>query len=591
MILPGDSVVEGAEPLMDETPPKSDEDGQLPTGGAFRVLALISVLLLAFFLRAPHAGAGFPYLHHWNEPESAVTALGMMTTGDLNPHFFNYGTLPIYLNLGVDVLNYFRLMGKPAVAESHLSSLTEIDFSLDGKKRWVISHPSFYHWNRLLSVLFGVATVLSVYFLGSALLGPVQGLLAAMWLAVVPFHIMHSVRITPDVVVTFLTVNIVLFSVLFVTRERLSDLATAFAFAGLACATKYNTATMMILPLALLAWSAFRKPPRTSLWQSVLLLLLPGIVFLVAMPYALLDLPAFLSGAGAEVRHYRVDGHGPLTIEPGWQQIRFQAAEFWRKAGPLACILALAGLAPVWKRRKFLWALLAPAAYFLFMIQMRINSHRNFLVLYPYLAILVAFGIVFVHRISQDRESGRWPVRWLGAALGVVVLGIPAWQSVSSAVTVGKQIETRSEAVLKINQARASGFKKVVIASELGIHPLDLRKLELPYQLVSTAKFRRLMLGSPRTLFVMPERVDFADGYSTRGRVQLAAALDRLKQELPEERIVERIGGEADRSAHHTGDPPFPLPGVTRLEFYSVNPIVLLVSGGESPARSDGPSS
>ncbi|MCP4200779.1 MAG: glycosyltransferase family 39 protein [bacterium] len=597
-MLPSESVVEGAEPLKGGADPNRDREGEQSGGRTWRVLALASVLLLAFLLRAPFAGAGLPYLHHWNEPESASTALRMMTSGDLNPHFFNYGTLPIYLNLGVDVLNYFRLMGKPADAESHLSSLNEIEFSLDGKKRWMVSHPSFYHWNRLVSVLFGVATVLSVYFLGSALAGPVQGHLAALWLAVVPFHIMHSARITPDDAVTFLTLNVVLCSVLFVKRERLSDLAMAFVFAGLACATKYNVATMMVLPLALLAWSAFGKRPRTSPWQSALLLLLPGVVFLLAMPYALLDLPAFLSGAGAEVRHYRVDGHGPLTIEPGWQQIRFQAAELWRKAGP-GCLLALAGLAPIWKRKAVLWALVAPAAYFLFMIQMRVDSHRNFLVLYPYFAILLGFGIVFLHRLCQDGDGGRWrsrwlmrwPMRWLAVALAVVALALPAWQSISAAVTLSRQIETRSEAVLKINRAKVDGFERAVVAVELGVHPLDLKKLELPYELVSTTKFRSLMPRAPRTLFVMPESVDFAESYSTKGRVQLAAALDRLKRELPEERIVERIGGEADRSVHRTGEPVFQLSGVTRLDFYSVNPVILLVSGGGDPARPDAPSS
>ena len=552
--------------------------GHLETGRALRIAALTGVLILAFVLRLPFTGAGLPYLHHWNEAESANTALKMLRTGDLNQHIFSYGSLPIYLNLGVDVLNYFRLMGK-SVEESHLESLDDIQASMASKERWSVSHPSFYQANRLLSVVFGVATVLTVYFLGATLAGPAVGLIAAFWLAVEPFHIENSTRTTPDGLVTLLTLSMVLFSMRFVHRDRLADLATAFALAGLAGATKYNAAVMLVLPVALLAWTALTKPSRISPWQGALMLLLPGLTFLAAMPYALLDLPSFLRGAGGEVRHYKVLGHGPMTIEPGWEQIRFQTIHFWRNLGPLAFILGLAGAASAWRKKPFLWLLLAPAVYCLFMIQMRANFHRNFLALYPYLAIAIALGIVLVHKIAQERANGRWQIRWLGVALGALVLILPAWRSISAAQTAKRQLETRTETVLRINELRDSGFAQAVIAAELKIHPHDLKKLEVPYRLVPTNKMRALIDSSPGTVFAIPEDLEYSEEYKTAGMVRLDEIHHRFKASIPAERILARIGGEASRSAHHTGDPPFPLPGATRLDFYSVNPIVLLVSG------------
>src|SRR5512142_2916621 len=44
-------------------------------------------------------------------------------------------------------------------------------------------------WPRLLSVAFGVATVYVVYLLGSLLYGPKAGLIAAAFLAVMPYHV------------------------------------------------------------------------------------------------------------------------------------------------------------------------------------------------------------------------------------------------------------------------------------------------------------------------------------------------------------------------------------------------------------------
>ncbi|MBT8493980.1 MAG: glycosyltransferase family 39 protein [Deltaproteobacteria bacterium] len=576
--------------MMAAVEPVGSDAARDLAGRRWRILALLAIVALAFVLRVPHAGAGFPYLHHWNEPESASTALRMMVTGDLNPQFFNYGTLPIYLYVGVDVLNYFRLMGKPAGAESHLTSLDELEFSVAPKERWNVSHPSFYHWNRLVSVVFGTATVVSVYFLGAALSGPAVGLIAALWLALAPFHIVHSGRITPDALVTFLALNVVLFSIRFLDRERLSDLATAFAFAGLACATKYNTAVMMILPVALLGWSALKKPSRINLWQGALLLALPVLLFLTAMPYAILDLPGFLRGAGLEVRHYRVDGHGPLTSEPGWQQIKFQAAEFWRNNGILAIALAIGGVAANWRRSKYLWLLLAPALYFAFMIQMRPNFHRNFLVLYPFVAIWIASALVLLHRALASRAPGRWPIHRLGVALGVLVLLLPAVRSTAAAYTVGRQVETRSEAVSRLNELQSKGFEKAVIASELAVHPLDLARLELPHEQMATNRMAALMNNAPRTVFVLPEDFVYEEVFKTPGQVRLDAVLDRVRDALPAERILERIGGELDRSLHHTGDPPFPEPGKTHLEYYSVNPVILLVSGGAARPQPLAPS-
>src|SRR5512135_648468 len=44
-------------------------------------------------------------------------------------------------------------------------------------------------WPRLLSVAFGLATIYVVYLLGSLLYGPKAGLIAAAFLAVMPYHV------------------------------------------------------------------------------------------------------------------------------------------------------------------------------------------------------------------------------------------------------------------------------------------------------------------------------------------------------------------------------------------------------------------
>src|SRR5262245_5828184 len=72
----------------------------------FLTLLVLAAALVARVLRC---SSGLPYLHEWDEPQTAGTALRIMKTGDYNPHFFNYGSLTIYLNLFVDILHYFYL--------------------------------------------------------------------------------------------------------------------------------------------------------------------------------------------------------------------------------------------------------------------------------------------------------------------------------------------------------------------------------------------------------------------------------------------------------------------------------------------------
>ena len=47
----------------------------------------------AFAVRFLGINYGLPYLHHWDEPQIASTAITMLKTGDYNPHDFIYPAL------------------------------------------------------------------------------------------------------------------------------------------------------------------------------------------------------------------------------------------------------------------------------------------------------------------------------------------------------------------------------------------------------------------------------------------------------------------------------------------------------------------
>ncbi len=153
---------------------------EIPGGDPLVARALaLGVILVAGFVRLLSCWEGLPYLHNWDEPQIAGTALHMMQTGDFNPGFFNYGSLPVYLCLFTDVLHYLFLMGCPETAPPFLTSLGDIRTAFDTGWHWTISHPSFYLWDRWVFALLGTATVGVAYLLGRRLAGRWAGLAAA----------------------------------------------------------------------------------------------------------------------------------------------------------------------------------------------------------------------------------------------------------------------------------------------------------------------------------------------------------------------------------------------------------------------------
>src|SRR3954469_6918572 len=69
-------------------------------------LALPLTLVIAALLRLWALGQGVPFAVQVDEPEVLLRAVRMMRTGDLNPHFYDYPTLYMYLQAVVAALRF-----------------------------------------------------------------------------------------------------------------------------------------------------------------------------------------------------------------------------------------------------------------------------------------------------------------------------------------------------------------------------------------------------------------------------------------------------------------------------------------------------
>lgn len=552
-------------------------------------LALAAVLLLALALRGMEARFGLPYLHHFDEPAIGHRALDVLRTGDWNPHFFHYPSLLLYLNVGVDVLHYFHLVSQPEDDPLALASLDEVETG-PADDPWFVSHPSFYLWNRRLTALFGTAAVLLTFLLARRLWSDsprartedgadLAGLLAALALATLPFYVVHSAYLSTDVPASTLALAAVFFSVRFVQDRRSRDLALAALLVGLAASTKYNLASALTVPVAALAITRLRRPamPTTEPaagsspsghrpWLWAALVALPAVGFLVGTPYALFDLRTFLDHAGYEVRHYLVLGHDPVTVQPGWPHLLADLEKLVGHAGIWLVLPALAGAAVALRRRAGWVAFLLPALQLVLTARTSVHFHRNLLVLYPFLAVAFGLGVVALGGWLGRGLRRRGP-RWRRPAvvgfwiLVALLLGGRTVRTLAASWRTAGTPETRSQAVDEINSRAAAARTRssgppasplaVRIAAELELHPLDLERLEVPYEVKPLAEIA--CHPEPRTVALVPRRM-------TTWIPSRQPEVDRLNA------LLERKGPEV-----------FALPGRnTVLTHFSTDPAVVL---------------
>ena len=253
-------------------------------------LPLLGVLLLALALRVWGLGWGLPSATHYfsYHPDETVVlqkAMGMNAfAGQLLPHFYDYGSLQLYLVNFANSLAF--LFGGVNIVVKDLAT----DWP-----QWA----RMYEIGRGLTVMMGVGTVWATYALGARLWDRRAGLLAGLALAIMPLHAQHSHWLTVDVPTTFWGVLSLVWTARFATDDPKPLRAALWAgvFAGLAAATKYNLA-LALLPLILAATFLRREPVCLAAG-----LLAAALAFLAACPGALLEPVLFRAGLTFEAIH------------------------------------------------------------------------------------------------------------------------------------------------------------------------------------------------------------------------------------------------------------------------------------------------
>lgn len=447
------------------------------------VRALLALILgCGLIVRVLHAWRGLPYLHSWDEPFIVSKALDMLKHGTLDPEYFVYGTLPIYLSMAVGAVHYLWLMGRPATHPPFLSHIDQITTYYDTGWFWEISHPTFYLWSRWMAALIGAGTVLMAYLIARRLAGRWAGLGAAAFLAFLPFHVEHSSIATVDSPMTFFVMLAAWGAIRFAESVRTGYLFVSLASCGLAASCKYTGALSVVMPaLALGALTPRLGSGRRWLgWLAVPSL--PSLAFLAGTPYALLNMRTFLIDVGRAVRVYEATPWEGARVNPGLEHLLLQAGHIAGNLGPVALVVVLLGAARLATRRPG-WIVAAYAvAHAVFMGRTELNYHRNFLVLYPLAAVAFGAGSLILLRALHGLAAGAAGPRRLAPAAGTllvaILLGWPLLVTAREGVGHAFGAETRTEAAgLAARVVAKAGSRRVAVPLELRMHPSDLERI------------------------------------------------------------------------------------------------------------------
>jgi 4-amino-4-deoxy-L-arabinose transferase-like glycosyltransferase len=450
-------------------------------------LALCGILAVAAAARLWFLTAGVPHAVGIDEPQVVDRALRILRTGDWNPHVFDYPTLVIYLHAAVAIIRFLwgALSGEWA--------------SLDG-----FSIAAVYGAGRFVAAAIGVATVWLTWRLARDLSSRAVALLAAAQLAVWPLHVRESHYILTDVPMTALT----MLALWLAARAGRLHTAPAYAWAGVACglaaAAKYTGGSVIVAAVATWLLQEWTAPDRGR--KAVAMLAGAAIAFLVAAPYTLLDMPAFLDGFAAQFARFAAPSS---TAEPPWLTY---AKHLSLPSARWTVPVAVAGMVILmWRHRtRRLWS---PTILFalLFFYLLSTHSHvfgRYALPLIPVLCIMTAMALVEAIRALRrvPALSGAIASQVLWAVAILLLLWVPTSQTVRWLDDL-KRSDTRAMAAewLKGGALRGSrvgvensgptyldtaGFR--VVPSELLIgHPIDWYRQRADYLVISSADLSR----------------------------------------------------------------------------------------------------
>lgn len=285
---------------------------------------VIGILFFAACLRFPGFLHGLPTYPDADEPVMIAIAIKIFK-GQFNPHFFYYPSLFFYLNavfIACTHIVYHSLHALGIAAQEYTPY-------------WL-----FFAVSRFANIIFSLTAVFFIYKIGLLYFSKRVGLFSMFILAILPYHIYHSVRAVPDSLMMTMTVISIYFSLKYLKEPKVTWLYSSAIFAGLAIGTKY----IFPVPLAFILAKYFNdKKLKINFWDMQLCKAIGLVIltFLFTTPYLIFSANEFLNHLFFNYTHYRSSSAGS---ESEYSLLFYLKFLFTWGVTPLLFIASVAGI-------------------------------------------------------------------------------------------------------------------------------------------------------------------------------------------------------------------------------------------------------
>lgn len=362
----------------------------------------VALLIVALGLRLSGTLYGLPYGYHPDEEHVLEPAREIVASGDLDPGWYRYPDVTIYLQATVQAIT--SGVSDAPVTFPHVREQ-------DWVSRWL---------GRLVTAILGLLALVLTWRATVRLAGERAGLFALAPGATALLHVQHSHFITTDVPASLFAA-----ATLWACARALEDrrwLWGAAAFAGMAAATKYNAGVVVIAPVAL----GIALAPRRALQTIAGCGFASLAAFIALMPWVVLQPAAWWADLTFELHHYREGQVGFSSGFGPWVLGRYLVL---RGTGLLGAAVAIIGAVSLVRsdRQRAAAVLAFPLLYFTLLSSMTVHADRNLVPMLPFLWALIGIGAERVYGWSAAAWAARHddaPAVWLAPVL-VTLLALP----------------------------------------------------------------------------------------------------------------------------------------------------------------------
>lgn len=339
------------------------------------MLKITTILLLTFILRIYGINWDQGTHLHPDERMLMMVADRLHFFDKLNPDFFNYGSLPIYLLRG-------------------LAQIIDALFSVH-----LGNYDGMLSLGRLLSTSIDVLTAYFVYLIAKLIFKNKKiALLSAFFYSISFFAIQNAHFFIVDTFLTFFVTALLYCLLLYLQQSTLKKILLLAIVSAAAITTKFTAIVFIPVVVLTIIFKEFKQFKRL-IFQLFLFSFSLLIFSFIFMPYAYLDWHKFLADVLLQIKLNSDPYVFPYTLQyvGTIPYLYYLKNVFLWGLGPPITILAFIGIFFLIKHpratRYTLYATCYYVFYFLIIGRSAVKFMRYMLPIYPFLALMAGYGL------------------------------------------------------------------------------------------------------------------------------------------------------------------------------------------------------